>query len=221
MPLSAGDRHARRNRKITKLGLIIRTAAASAVRCSDLRAWLSRCTDWTANAWCFRSDTALLAAPGPARAEPPWEGCLGCAFPRLPAKVTGCIAGAVLANLMFGQSAVSISVQDRASGAHFLSEIPGDTGSDAGDLRAGRSGRARSAPAAVGAYIGAAYFFTSSASFANPAITIGRMFSDTFARSAPASAPPGSHRITMRVTGDRNTRRLLGLQLFGHRAGAG
>ena len=52
-----------------------------------------------------------------------------------------------------------------------------------------RSGRARTAPAAVGAYIGAAYFFTSSTSFANPAITVGRMFSNTFAGIAPASAP--------------------------------
>ena len=52
-----------------------------------------------------------------------------------------------------------------------------------------RSGRARTAPAAVGAYIGAAYWFTSSTSFANPAITIGRMFSDTFAGIAPSSVP--------------------------------
>jgi arsenate reductase (thioredoxin) len=52
-----------------------------------------------------------------------------------------------------------------------------------------RTGRARSAPAAVGAYIGAAYFFTSSTSFANPAITVGRMFTDTFAGIAPSSVP--------------------------------
>ena len=52
-----------------------------------------------------------------------------------------------------------------------------------------RSGRAATAPAAVGAYIGAAYWFTSSTSFANPAITIGRMFSGTFAGIAPSSAP--------------------------------
>jgi arsenate reductase len=52
-----------------------------------------------------------------------------------------------------------------------------------------RTGRAATAPAAVGAYIGAAYWFTSSTSFANPAITIGRMFSDTFAGIAPSSAP--------------------------------
>jgi arsenite methyltransferase len=56
-------------------------------------------------------------------------------------------------------------------------------------LELARSGRSRSAPAAVGAYIGAAYFFTSSTSFANPAITIGRMFSDTFAGIAPSSVP--------------------------------
>ena len=52
-----------------------------------------------------------------------------------------------------------------------------------------RTGRGRMAAAAVGAYIGAAYFFTSSTSFANPAITVGRMFSDTFAGIAPSSAP--------------------------------
>jgi arsenate reductase len=52
-----------------------------------------------------------------------------------------------------------------------------------------RSGRSGTAPAAVGAYIGAAYWFTSSTSFANPAITVGRMFSNTFAGIAPSSVP--------------------------------
>ena len=56
-------------------------------------------------------------------------------------------------------------------------------------LSLARTGRAATAPAAVGAYIGAAYWFTSSTSFANPAITVGRMFSDTFAGIAPASVP--------------------------------
>jgi glycerol uptake facilitator-like aquaporin len=107
----------------------------------------------------------------------------------LPAQVAGCIAGAVLANLMFGQAAVSISAKDRATGAHFLSEIVATLGLMLVIFALARSGRARSAPAAVGAYIGAAYFFTSSTSFANPAITVGRMFSDTFAGIAPASAP--------------------------------
>ncbi len=107
----------------------------------------------------------------------------------LPAQVAGCIAGAVAANLMFGLAAVSISAKDRASGPHFLSEVIATLGLILVIFALARSGRSRSTPAAVGAYIGAAYFFTSSASFANPAITIGRMFSDTFAGIAPASAP--------------------------------
>ena len=107
----------------------------------------------------------------------------------LPAQVTGCIAGAVLANLMFALPAVSISAKHRATPAHFLSEVIATLGLIVVIFALARSGRSRSAPAAVGAYIGAAYFFTSSTSFANPAITIGRMFSDTFAGIAPASAP--------------------------------
>ncbi len=107
----------------------------------------------------------------------------------LAAQVSGCIAGAVLANLMFGRAAVSISAKDRATGAHFLSEVVATLGLLLVIFALARSGRARSAAAAVGAYIGAAYFFTSSTSFANPAITIGRIFSDTFAGIAPASAP--------------------------------
>ncbi len=107
----------------------------------------------------------------------------------LPAQVAGCIFGAVIANLMFAQPAVSISVKDRATPAHFLSEIVATLGLLLVIFALARSGGSRSAPAAVGAYIGAAYFFTSSTSFANPAITIGRMFSDTFAGIAPSSAP--------------------------------
>ena len=107
----------------------------------------------------------------------------------LPAQVAGCCAGAVAANLMFSGPAVSISGQDRATGAHFLSEVIATAGLLLVIFALARTGRTRTAPAAVGAYIGAAYFFTSSASFANPAITIGRMFSDTFAGIAPASVP--------------------------------
>jgi arsenate reductase len=107
----------------------------------------------------------------------------------LPVQVAGCIAGAVAANLMFALPAVSISAKDRASPAHFLSEIIATLGLILVIFALARSGRAHTAPAAVGAYIGAAYWFTSSTSFANPAITVGRMFSDTFAGIAPASAP--------------------------------
>jgi arsenate reductase len=107
----------------------------------------------------------------------------------LPAQVAGCVGGAVVANLMFSQPAVSISTKHRASGAHFLSEVVATLGLLLVIFALARTGRSRSSPAAVGAYIGAAYFFTSSTSFANPAITIGRMFSNTFAGIAPSSAP--------------------------------
>jgi glycerol uptake facilitator-like aquaporin len=115
----------------------------------------------------------------------PWRDA--CAY--LPAQVIGCVGGAVVANLMFSKAAVSISTKHRASPAHFLSEIVATLGLIVVIFALARSGRSRSAPAAVGAYIGAAYFFTSSTSFANPAITVGRMFSNTFAGIAPSSAP--------------------------------
>jgi len=107
----------------------------------------------------------------------------------LPAQVIGCIGGAAVANLMFARAAASISAKHRASPAHFLSEIVATLGLILVIFALARSGRSRGAPAAVGAYIGAAYFFTSSTSFANPAIAVGRMFSDTFAGIAPSSVP--------------------------------
>jgi glycerol uptake facilitator-like aquaporin len=107
----------------------------------------------------------------------------------LPAQVAGCTVGALTANLMFGLSAVSISTKHRASSAHFLAEVVATLGLLLVIFALARTGRSTSAPAAVGAYIGAAYWFTSSTSFANPAITVGRMFSNTFAGIAPASAP--------------------------------
>jgi arsenate reductase len=107
----------------------------------------------------------------------------------LPAQVAGCISGAVLANAMFALAAVSISTKDRASGPHFLSEVVATVGLLLVIFALVRTDRARMAPAAVGAYIGAAYWFTSSTSFANPAITVGRMFSNTFAGIAPSSVP--------------------------------
>ena len=86
--------------------------------------------------------------------------------------------------------AATISAKYRASAAHFLSEVIATLGLLLVIVALARSGRSRSAPAAVGACIGAAYWFTSSTSFANPAITIGRMFSGTFAGIAPSSVPP-------------------------------
>lgn len=107
----------------------------------------------------------------------------------LPAQVTGCVLGAILANGMFSLAAFSISTHHRASPEHLLSEVVATAGLVLLIFSLARTRRANTAPAAVGAYIGAAYFFTSSASFANPAISVGRMFSDTFAGIAPASVP--------------------------------
>ncbi len=108
----------------------------------------------------------------------------------VPVQIAGCIAGAILANAMFELPAVSISETDRVSAAHLLSEVVATAGLVVMIFSLVRSGRAAIAPAAVGAYIGAAYWFTSSTSFANPAITVGRVFSDTFAGIAPASVAP-------------------------------
>jgi arsenate reductase len=107
----------------------------------------------------------------------------------LPAQVVGCIGGAILANVMFALPAVSISTKHRASGPHFLSEIVATLGLLLVIFALARTKRSNITPAAVGAYIGAAYFFTSSTSFANPAIAVGRMFSNTFAGIAPSSVP--------------------------------
>jgi glycerol uptake facilitator-like aquaporin len=95
----------------------------------------------------------------------------------------------VLANAMFELAAVSISTHHRASPAHLLAEVVATSGLLLVIFSLVRTGRTATAPAAVGAYIGAAYWFTSSTSFANPAISVGRMFSDTFAGIAPASVP--------------------------------
>jgi len=107
----------------------------------------------------------------------------------LPAQVAGCGCGAVLANVMFNRAAITISTDHRVSGAHFVSEIVATTGLLLVIFALARTGRGATAPGAVGAYIGAAYFFTSSTSFANPAITVGRMLSNTFAGIAPSSVP--------------------------------
>jgi len=111
------------------------------------------------------------------------------AFAYIPAQIAGCIAGAVAANLMFDLSAVSIATTHRASPSHLFAEVIATLGLLLVIFSLARTRRGNLAPAAVGAYIGAAYFFTSSTSFANPAIDVGRMFSDTFAGIAPASVP--------------------------------
>ena len=101
----------------------------------------------------------------------------------------GGIAGALLANMMFDRQVLEIATKHRLTTGHLLGEVVATAGLIALIFALARTGRAGLSAAAVGAYIGAAYWFTSSTSFANPAVTIGRMFSDTFAGIAPGSAP--------------------------------
>jgi glycerol uptake facilitator-like aquaporin len=105
------------------------------------------------------------------------------------AQVVGGVLGAVLANLMFGLDAVSVSSHERTGSGLWLGEVVATVGLVLVVFGTLRSGRGDTVAFAVGAYIAAAYWFTSSTSFANPAVTVARMFSDTFAGIAPASAP--------------------------------
>ncbi len=109
-------------------------------------------------------------------------------LPYITAQISGCIAGALLANLMFDLPAVSISTTDRVTPGQLIGEVVATAGLILVIFALVRSRRLELAPIAVAAFIGSAYFFTSSTSFANPAITIGRIFSDTFAGISPWSA---------------------------------
>ena len=105
------------------------------------------------------------------------------------AQVVGGCLGAIVANLMFELPAVELSTKDRSSPALWLSEVVATVGLLLVIQGCVRSGRVRAVPFAVGAWIGGAYWFTSSTSFANPAVTLARTLSDTFAGIAPGSAP--------------------------------
>ncbi|MGW5420856.1 aquaporin [Streptomyces sp. NPDC003943] len=108
----------------------------------------------------------------------------------VPAQIAGGIGGTVLANAMFAEPLVRLSTHDRSAGHLWLGEIVATTGLVLLVLGLGRTAQQRLGPVLVASYIGAAYWFTSSTSFANPAVTIARAFSDTFAGIAPASVPP-------------------------------
>jgi glycerol uptake facilitator-like aquaporin len=105
------------------------------------------------------------------------------------AQVTGALGGALLANAMFALPTFEASTRTRSSGPLWLAEVVATFGLVLVIFAVVRSGRGSVAPFAVGAYIGGAYFFTSSTSFANPAVTIGRTITDTFAGIRPSSAP--------------------------------
>ncbi len=105
------------------------------------------------------------------------------------AQTLGAIGGAVLANLMYDVDITQLSAKERTGSGLLLAEVVATAGLVALIFALARTGRGALAAPAVGAYIGAAYWFTASTSFANPAVTIGRGFSDTFAGIAPASMP--------------------------------
>ncbi|GAC1405996.1 MAG: MIP/aquaporin family protein [Mycobacterium sp.] len=113
----------------------------------------------------------------------------GDAVAYVAVQVFGAVAGAWLANLMFDRRVFELATRDRITTGHLVGEVVATAGLIALIFTLARTGRAGLSAAAVGAYIGAAYWFTSSTSFANPAVTVGRMFSDSFAGIAPSSAP--------------------------------
>lgn len=105
----------------------------------------------------------------------------------VPVQIAGGIGGAVLANLMFALPAATASTHVRTGGHLWLGEVVATAGLVLLIFALARTGRGQYGPAAVGAYIGAAYWFTSSTSFANPAVTVARAFTDSFAGIAPRS----------------------------------
>ena len=109
--------------------------------------------------------------------------------PYVVAQIVGACLGAILANLMFGLSAITLSTHDRSGAGVLLSEVVATLGLLLVIFGLVRSGRSSWVAAAVACYIAGAYWFTASTSFANPAVTIGRSLSDTFAGIAPASVP--------------------------------
>ena len=110
-------------------------------------------------------------------------------IPYVAAQMAGAVVGTMLANLMFDLDAVNWSTKDRSAGHLWLGEVIATGGLVALIFALARTGRLRYVAGGVAAYIGGAYYFTSSTSFANPAVTVGRMFSDTFAGIEPSSAP--------------------------------
>ena len=108
----------------------------------------------------------------------------------LPAQILGAIAGSILANLMFDLPAIQVSQNDRVSSGTLIGEVLATAGLLIVILVLLHRNQGALIPVSVAAWIGSAYFFTSSTSFANPAVTVGRIFSDTFAGISPDSVLP-------------------------------
>ena len=108
----------------------------------------------------------------------------------ISAQITGAISGAIIANVMFDLEAIQISTNERVSTGTLVGEVIATAGLITVIFVLVARSQDKLIPVAVAAWIGSAYFFTSSTSFANPAVTIGRVFSDTFAGINPASDLP-------------------------------
>jgi glycerol uptake facilitator-like aquaporin len=122
------------------------------------------------------------------------ESLLGELEPRdvlslIAAQLTGGVVGTIAANLMFDLPAIGMSTHERSGAGVWLAEAIATFGLVVVIFGSARTGRSETIAFAVAGYIAAAYWFTSSTSFANPAVTVARMFSDTFAGIAPGSAP--------------------------------
>jgi glycerol uptake facilitator-like aquaporin len=115
---------------------------------------------------------------------------IGQAAAVIACQISGAIGGAALADAMFGQAVLSPSRTHRAGTPLLLSEVVATAGLLLVIVTLARTGRTQHVPWAVGAWIGAAYWFTASTSFANPAVTIGRTLTDTYAGIAPSSVAP-------------------------------
>jgi arsenate reductase len=106
------------------------------------------------------------------------------------AQIVGAITGAIVANVMFDLQAIQISTNERVSTGTLIGEVIATAGLIVVIFVLVARAQEKLIPVAVAAWIGSAYLFTSSTSFANPAVTIGRVFSDTFAGINPASVLP-------------------------------
>ena len=115
---------------------------------------------------------------------------IGSATALIAAQMVGGSVGALAANVMFELPAVELSTHDRGGTGAWIAEVIATFGLVIVIFGSARTGRIDTVAFAVGGYIAAAYWFTSSTSFANPAVTVARMFSDTFAGIAPGSVPP-------------------------------
>ena len=173
--LSPGDRGLQllENAVATALGLAAVILMVGAVSGAHLNPVVSAC-DW----WLGRRGDAAV------------RGLSAAAFVGyLVAQLVGAVGGALLANAMYDVPA-ALATTDRSGGRLWLAEVVATAGLVLLVAALVRTGRAALAAPAVAAYIGAAYWFTSSTSFANPAVTVGRMFSDTFTGIAPGSVLP-------------------------------